>query len=192
MKYDVVIVGAGLAGVVFAEKFANILNKSVLIIEKRNHIAGNLYDYYNNEGILIHKYGPHIFRTNKKDIWNYLEQFSGWHYYQHKVVANVKGCEVPFPINLDTYNILTNENLSKKEFEIKLKSFKFTDNPKNSEEAVINQVGSYLYETLFKNYTIKQWGKDPKELHVNTVARVAVRTDKENRYLGVNPAPTSI
>ncbi len=182
MKYDIVIVGSGLAGIIFAERFANILNKKVLIIEKRNHIGGNLYDYYNNQGILIHKYGPHIFRTDKKEIWDYLRQFTKWHYYQHQVVANIKGFEVPFPINLDTYNTLTNEDLSQIEFEEKLKSFKFTDNPKNAEEAVINQVGVYLYETFFKYYTIKQWGKYPKELHADTVARVPVRTDKENRY----------
>ena len=181
MKYDVVIVGSGLAGVVFAQKFAEI-NKRVLIIEKRDHFGGNLYDYHNNEAILLHKYGPHIFRTDKKEIWDYLEQFSKWHYYQHQVVANIKGFEVPFPINLDTYNMLTNENLSQTQFVEKLKSFKFTDDPKNAEEAVINQVGVYLYETFFKHYTIKQWGKHPTELHTSTVARVPVRTDKENRY----------
>jgi len=182
MHYDVVVVGSGLAAIIFAEKFANILNKKVLIIEKRDHIGGNLYDYYNSEGILIHKYGSHIFRTDKKEIWDYLGKFTKWHYYQHRVVANIKGFEVPFPINLDTYNILTNENLSQIEFEERLKSFKFTNNPKNAEEAVINQVGLYLYETFFKNYTIKQWGKHPKELHIDTVARVPVRTDRENRY----------
>ncbi len=182
MKYDVVIVGSGLAGVIFAERFANILNKKVLIIEKREHFGGNLYDYYNSEGILIHKYGPHIFRTDKKDVWEYLKNFTEWYYYQHQVVAKIKGFEVPFPINLDTYNILFNENLSQIQFEEKLKSFKFTDNPKNAEESVINQVGEYLYETFFKHYTIKQWGKHPSELHADTVARVPVRTDKENRY----------
>lgn len=182
MKFDIVIVGSGLAGVIFAQKFANELNKKVLIIEKRNHIGGNLYDYYNNEGILIHKYGPHIFRTDKQEVWEYLSNFTKWHHYQHKVAANVKGQIVPFPINLDTYNILFNENLSQEAFENKLKSFKFTNDPKNAQEAVINQVGEYLYETFFKHYTIKQWGKDPTKLHANTVARVPVRTDKDNRY----------
>jgi UDP-galactopyranose mutase len=182
MKFDIIIVGSGLAGVVFAERFANVLNKKVLIIEKRSHIGGNLYDYYNNEGILIHKYGPHIFRTDKKEVWDYLTQFTKWHYYQHQVVANIKGFEVPFPINLDTYNILTNENLSQEEFKKKLESFKFTDNPKNAEEAIINQVGKYLYETFFKFYTIKQWGKHPRELHPDIVKRVSVRTDRDNRY----------
>ena len=182
MKYDIVVVGSGLAGIVFAEQFANKLNKKVLIIEKREHIGGNLYDYYNHEGILIHKYGPHIFRTDKKEIWDYLNNYTNWHYYQHKVVANVKGMEVPFPINLDTYNILFNENLSQSEFVEKLNSFKFTDKPKNAEESVINQVGEYLYDTFFKHYTIKQWGKHPSSLHADTVARVPVRTDRDNRY----------
>ncbi|SKC30951.1 UDP-galactopyranose mutase precursor [Photobacterium piscicola] len=182
MKYDVVIVGAGLAGIIFAERFANLKDKKVLIIDKRNHIGGNLYDYYNYEGILIHKYGPHIFRTDKRDVWDYLGKFTDWHYYQHSVVANVKGFQVPFPINLDTYNILFNTNLSQEEFQSKLDGYKFTDDPKNAEEAVVNQVGHYLYETFFKAYTIKQWGTDPKELHADTVSRVPVRTDKESRY----------
>lgn len=183
MKYDLVIVGSGLAGVcvanIFAEKYKS---KKILIIEKRRHFGGNLYDYYNDEGILIHKYGPHIFRTDKDNVWNYLSKFTEWHYYQHKVVANIKGFEVPFPINLDTYNILFNENLSNQEFAEKLKSFRFTEEPKNAEESVINQVGEYLYETFFKYYTIKQWGKHPTELHADTVARVPVRTDREKRY----------
>lgn len=182
MKFDIVIVGAGLAGIVFAERFASQLNKKVLVIEKRNHIGGNLYDYYNKSGILIHKYGPHIFRTYKKHVWDYLGGFSDWHYYQHKVAANVQGQEVPFPINLDTYNILSNTNLCTKEFEEVLKSNKFTESPKNAEEATINQVGRYLYEAFFKNYTIKQWGKEPSELSAETVARVPVKTDRENRY----------
>jgi UDP-galactopyranose mutase len=182
MKYDVVIVGCGLAGTVFAERFANILDKKVLIIEKRNHIGGNLYDYYNDDGILIHKFGPHIFRTDKDSVWKYLGLFTEWNYYQHKVVSNVKGLEVPFPINLDTNNILFNENLTQKEFAKKLASFKFTETPKNAEEAIINQVGEYLYDVFFKHYTIKQWGKHPTELDAATVARVPVKLDRENRY----------
>ena len=182
MKYDVVVVGCGLAGAVLAERFANELNKKVLIIEKREHIAGNLYDHYNNNGILIHKYGPHIFRTDKEKIWSYLSNFTDWNYYEHKVVSNVKGFEVPFPINLDTNNILFNESLTQDEFSEKLASFKFTETPRNAEEAIINQVGEYLYEVFFKNYTIKQWGKNPADLDAETVARVPVKLDRENRY----------
>lgn len=181
MNFDVVIVGAGIAGCIFAERFSKE-GKSVLIIEKRNHIGGNLYDHYNKDGILIHKYGPHIFRTSKKEVWDYLSTFTDWYHYQHKVVADVKGLQVPFPINLDTYNTLFNSNLTPIQFQEVLDKFKFTDDPKNAEEAVINQVGQYLYETFFKHYTQKQWGRSATELHPDTVKRVPVRTDRENRY----------
>jgi UDP-galactopyranose mutase len=182
MKFDFVIVGAGPAGIICAERLASLKNKSILVIEKRNHIGGNLYDYHNQEGILIHQYGPHFFRTDKEFVWNYLSQFTDWHHYEHKVMASVKGMLVPFPINLDTYNQLNNSRLTQKEFEYELAKNHFTDNPKNCEEAIINQVGKYLYETFFLNYTLKQWGKHPRELHPDTVKRVPVRTDRENRY----------
>lgn len=182
MKFDYIIVGAGPAGCIMAERLSTEKNARVLIIEKRNHIGGNLYDYYNDDGILIHKYGPHFFRTDKLEVWEYLSRFTDWHFYEHKVVANVKGMLVPFPINLDTYNMLYNTNLNQQEFEQKLSTFKFTNDPKNAEEAIINQVGSYLYETFFLQYTLKQWGKHPRELHADTVKRVPVRIDRENRY----------
>ncbi|PNK61167.1 UDP-galactopyranose mutase [Psychrobacter sp. FDAARGOS_221] len=182
MRYDFCIVGAGPAGLVLAERIANINNQKVLVVEKRNHIGGNLHDQYDNDGVLIHTYGPHFFRTNEKYVWEYLENFTEWHNYEHKVKASINGMEVPFPINLDTYNSLHNKNLSSDEFAEWLDSNKFTDNPKNAEEAIINQVGEYLYETFFKNYTIKQWGKHPRELHPDTVKRVPVRIDRENRY----------
>lgn len=181
MKFDYVIVG-GPAGIICAERLASQKNKSILLIEKRNHIAGNLYDYYNQDGILIHKYGPHFFRTDKESIWSYLSQFTDWHHYEHKVMANVKGMLVPFPINLDTYNQLNNTTLTQKEFEYELAKNHFTDQPKNCEEAIINQVGKYLYETFFLHYTLKQWGKHPRELHPDTVKRVPVRSDRECRY----------
>lgn len=182
MKYDFCIIGAGPAGLVLAERIANINKQKVLIIEKRNHIGGNLHDQYDTDGILIHTYGPHFFRTNEQYIWDYLAKFTEWHYYEHKVKASVVGMEVPFPINLDTYNLLFNKKLNSDEFKEWLDGNKFTDNPKNAEEAIINQVGEYLYEIFFKNYTIKQWGKHPKQLHPDTVKRVSVRVDRENRY----------
>lgn len=182
MKFDYLIVGAGAAGAVLAERLASINHARVLIVEKRNHIGGNMHDCYNREGILLHKYGPHFFRTDKKEIWSYLSQFTDWHFYEHKVVANVKGMIVPFPINLDTYNTLYNTHYTGTQFHEILKSFHFTDHPKNAEEAIINQVGSDLYEIFFKNYTLKQWGKHPSELDAETVKRVPVRIDRENRY----------
>jgi len=117
MKFEYIIVGAGFAGCVIAERIANELNKNVLIIEKRNHIGGNAYDYYNEEGILIHKYGPHIFHTNNKEVWDYLSMFTNWRLYQHTVLSYVDGLYVPFPINLDTVNTLYNKNYSNKDFE---------------------------------------------------------------------------
>ncbi len=182
MKFDYVIVGAGPAGCIMAERLSTEKKARVLIIEKRNHIGGNLYDYYNDSGILIHKYGPHFFRTDKSEVWEYLNRFTDWHYYEHKVMANVKGMLVPFPINLDTYNSLYNTNLTQDEFSKVLTTFKFTEEPKNAEEAIINQVGSYMYETFFLHYTLKQWGKHPRELHADTVKRVPVRVDREDRY----------
>lgn len=182
MRYDFCIVGAGPAGLILAERIANINNQKVLIIEKRNHIGGNLHDRYDVDGILIHTYGPHFFRTDKQTIWKYLANFTEWHDYEHKVKASVVGMEVPFPINLDTYNSLFNKNLNSDEFKEWLEGNKFTDNPKNAEEAIINQVGKYLYEIFFQNYTIKQWGKHPTQLHPDTVKRVPVRIDRENRY----------
>lgn len=182
MKYDFCVVGAGPAGIILAERIANINNQKVLIIEKRNHIGGNLHDQYDVDGILIHTYGPHFFRTDKEEVWKYLADFTEWHSYEHKVKASVVGMEVPFPINLDTYNTLFNKKLSSQEFEEWLKENKFTDYPKNAEEAIINQVGEYLYELFFKNYTIKQWGKHPSQLHADTVKRVPVRVDRESRY----------
>lgn len=182
MKYDFCIVGAGPAGIILAERIANVNNQKVLIIEKRSHVGGNLHDHYDEDGILIHTYGPHFFRTDKQSVWDYLAHFTRWHSYEHKVKASVVGMEVPFPINLDTYNALFNETLSSQDFEGWLKGNKFTDHPKSAEEAIINQVGTYLYELFFKNYTIKQWGKHPSHLHADTVKRVPVRLDRESRY----------
>lgn len=182
MKYDFCIVGAGPAGIILAERIANINHQKVLVIEKRNHVGGNLHDHYDADGILIHTYGPHFFRTDKQSVWDYLARFTRWHSYEHKVKASVVGMEVPFPINLDTYNTLFNKKLSSQEFEEWLKGNKFTDHPKNAEEAIINQVGEYLYELFFKNYTIKQWGKHPSQLHADIVKRVPVRLDRESRY----------
>jgi UDP-galactopyranose mutase len=181
MNFDVVVVGSGLAGVVSANLLA-VAGKSVLIIEKKSHIGGNTYDCYNNHGVLIQKYGPHIFRTNNEKVWRYLSRFTEWHYYQHKVVAKVKGFEVPFPINLDTYNALFGHIVSKKQFEALLQSFSITQTPKNAEEVIINQVGTDLYEIFFKNYMLKHWGIHPKQLFADAVKRVPVRTDRESRY----------
>lgn len=109
--FDFIIVGAGFAGSVVAERIANILDKKVLLIEKRDHIGGNCYDYYNEHGVLVHKYGPHVFHTDYKEVWEYLSQFTKWHYYQHRVLGYVDGKKVPIPFNLNSLEILFPLNL---------------------------------------------------------------------------------
>jgi UDP-galactopyranose mutase len=183
MKYDYLIVGAGFAGSVLAERLASIADKKVLLIDKRNHIGGNTYDYYNEDGILVHKYGTHIFHTNSKDVFVYLSQFTEWRPYEHRVLASVDGQMVPIPINLNTINQLYGLNLSAKglkeffeEHAIKIPQIK------NSEDVVISKVGRELFEKFFLGYTRKQWGIDPKDLDASVTARLPVRFNKDNRY----------
>ena len=181
--YNYVIVGAGFAGCVLAERIANELNKKVLIIEKRNHIGGNAYDCYNEDGILIHKYGPHIFHTNNKEVWDYLSKFTEWYHYQHRVLAYVDGQTVPMPINLDTINKLYNTNFTPDELN---KFFEKVRDKKeeilNSEDMVISKVGKDLYEKFFKGYTKKQWDLYPYELEPEVTARIPIRTNRDDRY----------
>jgi len=181
--YNYVIVGAGFAGCVLAERIANELNKKVLIIEKRNHIGGNAYDCYNEDGILVHKYGPHIFHTNNKEVWDYLSKFTEWYHYQHRVLAYVDGQTVPMPINLDTINKLYNTNFTPDELN---KFFEKVRDKKeeilNSEDMVISKVGKDLYEKFFKGYTKKQWDLYPYELEPEVTARIPIRTNRDDRY----------
>lgn len=181
--FDYLIVGAGFAGSVLAERLANGLGKKVLICDTRPHIGGNAYDYYNDEGILIHKYGPHIFHTNSADIFDYLTRFTEWREYQHRVLASVDGMQVPIPINLDTINKLYGLNLNAhqvQEFFDKVREPR--SEIKTSEDVVINAVGKELYEKFFKGYTNKQWGLDPSELDAAVTARVPTRTNRDDRY----------
>ena len=181
MRCDVCIVGAGPGGSTVARLLAE-RGYNCLIIELRRHIGGNLHDSYNRYGILVHSYGPHFFRTDRDAIWDFLSHYTEWHPYQHKVLSSVQGHLVPFPINVDTYNILHNTRLTVAEFAEKLKQFHVYDNPQNAEEAAINQVGEYLYELFIKQYTKKQWGTDPRTLDPETIRRIRVRTDREDRY----------
>src|SRR4051794_22546217 len=181
--FDYLIVGAGFAGSVLAERLANQANKKVLIIDKRDHIAGNAYDYYNNDGILIHKYGPHIFHTNSKEVFEYLGQFTPWRPYEHKVLASVDGQLVPIPINLNTINQLYGLNLNSSEVEAFFESrAEKVAGVKTSEDVVVSKVGRELYEKFFRGYTRKQWDLDPSELDASVTARVPVRTNRDDRY----------
>jgi len=185
--FDYLIVGAGFAGSVLAERLATRSNKKVLIVDKRNHIAGNAYDHYNEEGILVHKYGPHIFHTNSKDVFEYLSNFTDWRPYEHRVLASVDGQLVPMPINLDTINKLYGLSLNSFEVEQFLESLA-EEIPviKTSEDVVVSKVGRELYEKFFRNYTRKQWGLDPSELDKSVTSRVPTRTNRDSRYFTDN------
>ncbi len=183
MMFDYLIVGAGFAGSVLAERLASQMNKSVLIIDKRNHIGGNAYDHYNEDSILVHKYGPHIFHTNALPIFEYLSQFTAWRPYQHRVLASVDGQLVPMPINLNTINTLYGLSLTSFQLEEFFASVaEPLESIRTSEDVVVSKVGRALYEKFFRNYTRKQWGLDPSELDASVTARVPTRTNRDDRY----------
>ena len=181
--FDYLIVGAGFAGSVLAERLARGSNKKVLLCDKRPHIGGNAYDHYNESGILVHKYGPHIFHTNSREVFEYLSRFTEWRSYQHRVRACVDGQIVPIPINLDTINSLY--GLSLTSFEV-AEFFKKVAEPvaqvRTSEDVVVSQVGRELYDKFFRNYTRKQWGLDPSELDSSVTSRIPTRTNRDDRY----------
>ncbi|HEY9509130.1 MAG TPA: UDP-galactopyranose mutase [Verrucomicrobiae bacterium] len=181
--FDYLIVGAGYSGSVLAERLARGSGKRVLLVDRRPHIGGNAYDCYDDAGILIHKYGPHIFHTNSKEVFDYLSRFSSWRQYQHKVLAHVDGQLVPIPINLDTINKLYGLNLNSFEVEEFLSSrAEKMEHVRTSEDAVVSKVGRELYEKFFRGYTRKQWGLDPSELDAQVTARVPTRTNRDDRY----------
>ena len=179
----ILIVGAGFAGSVLAERLARQAGKQVLIIDKRPHIGGNAYDHYDDAGILVHKYGPHIFHTNSREVFDYLSRFTEWRQYEHRVLASVDGQLVPIPINLDTINRLYGLNLTS--FQVRNSSHRWrsrANQVRTSEDVVVSKVGRELYEKFFRNYTRKQWGLDPSELDATVTARVPTRTNRDDRY----------
>ncbi len=181
--FDYLIVGAGYAGSVLAERLASQQNKRILIVDKRPHIAGNAYDEYDSNGILIHLYGPHIFHTNSKEVFDYLSQFTQWRNYQHRVLASVDGKLLPIPINLDTVNTLYGLNLTSFELEnFFAERAEKKDKILTSEDVVVSKVGRELYEKFFRGYTRKQWALDPGELDATVTARVPTRTNRDDRY----------
>lgn len=181
--FDYLIVGAGFSGSVLAERLASQHGKKILIVDTRNHIGGNAYDHYDESGILVHKYGPHIFHTNSREVFEYLSKFTEWRRYEHRVLASVDGQLVPMPINLDTINKLYGLNLTA--FQL-TEFFASVAEPKEyirtSEDVVVSKVGRELYEKFFRNYTRKQWGIDPSELDKSVTARVPTRTNRDDRY----------
>ena len=183
MKYKYVVVGAGLAGITMAERIANVLDEKVLIIEKRNHIAGNVYDSYNEEGILIHNYGPHIFHTNDREVYQYLSQFTQWNDFWHRVLTYVDGNLIPMPITVETINKLYNLDLTCFEVEEFLKNQAVElSEIKTSKDVALSKVGQDIYEKIFETYTKKQWGIDPGELDTSVISRIPIRLNRDTRY----------
>jgi UDP-galactopyranose mutase len=184
-KDKIVIVGAGLSGAVLAERYAS-QGKEVIVLEKRDHIAGNTYDYIAQHGIMKSKYGAHIFHTSDVEVWNYVNSFSDWKPYEHRVLSSVYGKLVPVPANIDTYNTILGTNFQKPEelqAWIEAQPYFKKKNPKNSEDSALKRLGSrILYENMFKNYTKKQWDMYPKELEASVMDRIPVRFDHNDRY----------
>jgi UDP-galactopyranose mutase len=181
--FDTLVVGAGFAGSVIAERLASQAGQRVLVVERRAHVGGNAHDRYDDAGVLVHPYGPHIFHTNSADVFGYLSQFTEWRPYQHRVLASVDGQLLPMPINLDTVNRLYGLSLSAFEVEGFLASVaEKVDRVRSSEDVVVAKVGRELYEKFFRGYTRKQWGLDPSELDASVTARVPTRTNRDDRY----------
>lgn len=181
--YDTLVVGAGFAGSVIAERLASQAGQRVLVVDKRPHIGGNAHDRYDEHGLLIHPYGPHIFHTNSADVFAYLSQFTAWRPYQHRVLASVDGQLLPMPINLDTVNRLYGLHLTSFDMDDFLAGVAEQVEPvRTSEDVVVSRVGRDLYAKFFRGYTRKQWGLDPSELDASVTARVPTRTSRDDRY----------
>ena len=183
-KYDYLIVGCGFAGSVLAERLANQHGARILMIDKRDHIAGNAYDEKDAAGILMHRYGPHIFHTNSDDVFAYLSNFTNWRPYEHRVLAHVRDKLVPIPINRTTLNALFDLDLKTDEQAAAYLASRAetVDEIKTSEDVVINAIGRELYELFFRGYTRKQWGLDPSQLDKLVTARIPTRTNTDDRY----------
>jgi UDP-galactopyranose mutase len=185
MEYDVLVAGAGLAGSTAARLLAED-HKKVLIVERMRHIAGHCYDFKNEQGITIHKYGPHIFHTEQAQVWEFVKLFSTFRSYVHRVLSSVNGMLLPFPINMETIARLFKREINEVQVKEFLKSevgkAQFSLPPENFRDQVVSQVGERLYETFYRNYTIKQWQKEPEELAAEIAARIPVRSNADDRY----------
>jgi UDP-galactopyranose mutase len=183
-RLDTLVVGAGYAGAVMAERLASQCGHRVLVVDRRDHIAGNAHDYRDAHGVLVHRYGPHIFHTNAQRVVEYLSRFTDWHPYEHRVLARVGDQLLPIPINRTTVNLLYGLDLRTEE-EVEAfyaKRAEPIDYVQNSEQAVVSKVGRDLYEKFFRGYTLKQWQRDPSELHASVCARIPTRTNTDDRY----------
>ncbi len=185
--FDYIVIGSGFSGSVIAERIANVLNKKVLIIEKRNHIGGNCYDYKDENNIIVHQYGPHLFHTDNKDVFDYLSNFTQWEVYHHKVLAYIDGKKVPIPFNFNTMYELFPKHLTEK-----LESKLLAKHAFGSKVSILELLAEtdddlkflayYIYEKVFKNYTAKQWGLKPEDLDPQVTTRVPVYINRNNSY----------
>ena len=183
-RYDYLIVGAGFAGSILAERLASQHGARVLLIDRRPHIGGNAYDEKNSDGILYHKYGPHIFHTNSEQVVEYLSQFTKWRPYEHRVLAQARGQLVPIPINRTTLNMLFDAKLESDEDAAAFLAARAepVEDIQTSEDVVINAIGRELYELFFRGYTRKQWDLDPSQLDKQVTSRIPTRTNTDDRY----------
>ena len=183
-NFDYLIVGAGFAGTVLAERLASQCGKRCLVVDRRRHVGGNCYDANDAAGILLHTYGPHYFRTNSDAVVEYLSQFTEWHPVEYKILSWTDGRYWNFPINLNTYEQLTGRKATSEEMAEALAKWRVPiSEPANSEEVIVAQVGWALYEKFFKNYTLKQWNREPRELDASVCGRIPIRTNRDDRYL---------
>ncbi len=185
--FDFIVVGSGFAGSVIAERIANILNKKVLIIEKRNHIGGNCYDYKDKNGIIIHKYGPHLFHTDFKEVFDYLSNFTDWDLYNHKVLAFIDGKKVPIPFNFNSIKMIFPTNLADRLIEKLINKYPYGSKVpilqlRKENDPDLKFLADFVYEKVFKNYTAKQWNKKPEEIDPEVTARVPVYISTDDRY----------
>lgn len=182
--FDLLVVGAGFSGLVFAERMCSVLGKRCLVIYRRPHIGGNCFDELDKAGVLIHKYGPHYFRTDSQVVLDYLSQFTDWIPADYVIKSYTDAKYWSFPINLSTFEELIGRSATSEEFQSWLDQQKVAiSDPKNSEEVVLSQVGQALYEKFFKGYTLKQWKQHPRELDPSVCGRIPVRTNRDDRYL---------
>ncbi len=181
---DFMIVGAGFSGLVLAERLSTQLDMTCLVVEKRGHIGGNAHDEYDEAGVLVHRYGPHYFRTNSRAVVAYLSRFTDWRPVDYKILSHINGSYWNFPINLNTFEQLLGRPSCTDEMEAYLAGKRVSiDKPSNSEEVIISQVGWELYEMFFKGYTIKHWKRHPRDLDASVCGRIPIRTNRDDRYL---------